>query len=176
MTPFQLYQWASSNIQSISLTFCTNEEYQSEKAFLEPRFDKSSTVPGTCGFIPISNETLSTKRYSFSHESKDQRVVKQDNEVEISDVSGYVLCANKSVWWLACVLEKDLENSMVKLTVLHPHGPSRSFRYPSIPDTVALPVSNILSLVNPRTSTGQTYTIQQKDSRIATARMKKFLS
>ena len=65
---------------------------------------------------------------------------------------GYVF--TKRVWWLACVLEKDLENSEVKLTLLHPHCPSRSFKYPSIPDIIVLLVSDILSLVKLRTTTG----------------------
>ena len=132
MTPFQLYQWATSSIPSISFTFCTTEEYQAEKAFLEARFKKSCTIAGTRSlhtFIPKSSDTVSTKRYSFSQESKDQKVVKEPDDLDIYDVSGFVLCIHKGVWWLACVLEKDLDNSEVKLTLLHPHGPSRSFKY-----------------------------------------------
>ena len=123
-------------------------------------------------FIPKSSDTVSTKRYSFSQESKDQKVVKEPDDLDIYDVSGFVLCIHKGVWWLACVLEKDLDNSEVKLTLLHPHGPSRSFIYPSIPDIIALPVSDILSLVEPRTTTGRVYTISQKDSRTASAKLK----
>ncbi len=40
-------------------------------------------------------------------------------------LSGCNLCAQ---WWLACVLEKDLENAEVRLTLLHPHGPGRSYK------------------------------------------------
>ena len=40
MTPFQLYQWATSSIPSISFTFCITEEYQAERAFLEKEFSQ----------------------------------------------------------------------------------------------------------------------------------------
>ena len=63
----------------------------------------------------------------------------------MEEVSGYVLCVHRGLWWLACVLEKDAENAELKVTLLHPHGPSRSFSYPSIPDIIVLPLVNIIT-------------------------------
>ena len=100
--------------------------------------------------------------------------MKQAEELEMEEVSGYVLCVHRSLWWLACVLEKDAENAELKVTLLHPHGPSRSFRYPSIPDITVLPLVNIITLVNPRTTTGRTYTILQKDTRAASSKLINF--
>ena len=82
-------------------------------------------------------------------------------------MSGYVTYVHKSIWWLASVLEKDLENAEVRLTLLHPHGPSRSYKYPTVPDIVTLPLTSILTLVEPRTTTGCTYSVNQRDSRAA---------
>ena len=178
MTPFQLYQWATCNIPSVTFQYCTSEEYQSEKAHLELRFQKSRTILGTRSlhtFIPKSNDTLSIKRYSSSTDSKDERVTKQPEDLEIEQVSGYVTCVHESVWWLACVLEKDLENAEFRLTLLHPHGPSRSYKYPTAPDIITLPLSSILTLVEPRTTTGRTYSLYQRDSRAATAKLKTVL-
>ena len=90
----------------------------------------------------------------------------------MEQVSGYVTCMHNNSWWLACVLEKDNDNAEVKLTFLHPHGPSRSFKYPAVPDIVVMPLSNILTPVEPRTKTGRQYTIQQKDARAATSKLK----
>ena len=92
----------------------------------------------------------------------------------MDQVSGYVSCVHNNSWWLACVLEKGTDTVEVKRTLLHPHGPARSFKYPATPEIIVLPLSNILTLVQPRTTTGRTYTIQQKDSRAATSKLKMF--
>ena len=178
ITPFQLYEWASQTIPSVTFAYCTTEEYQSEKAHLEIRFQKSRTIPGTRSlhsFVPVSNDTLTTKRYSLSSTSKDERVTKQEMDIDMEQVSGYVTCMHQNTWWLTCVLENDIDNAEVKLTFLHPHGPSRSFKYPATPDIIVLPTSNILTLVEPRTTTGRQYTIQQKDTRAATSKLKAIL-
>jgi len=117
--------------------------------------------------IPKSYDTLSTKKYSSSTDSKDEKVTKQPEDLEIEQVSGYVTCVHESVWWLACVLGKDLENAEVRLTLLHPHGPSRSYKYPTAPDITTLPLSSILTLVEPKTTTGRTYSLYQRDVDIA---------
>ena len=62
------------------------------------------------------------------------KVMKERGELEMEEVSGYVICIHSNQWWLGCALEKDLENVQVKLSLLHPSGPSRSFRYPRAPD------------------------------------------
>ena len=66
---------------------------------------------------------MTTKRFSLST-TKDVKVMKEHGELEMEEVSGYVICIHNSRWWLGCVLEKDLENVQVKLSLLHPSGPS----------------------------------------------------
>ena len=78
-------------------------------------------------------------------------------ELEIDAVSGYVTCEYNTQWWLAFVLEVDDENAEVKLNFLHPHGPFRSIKYPSIPDILMVPLTDILTKVNPKTPTSRTY-------------------
>ena len=139
LTPFRLYEWASQTIPLITFAYCTTEEYQREKAHLDIRFQNSRTILGTPrlhSFVPVSNDTLTTRRYSLSSVSKDERVTKHEMDIEMEQVSGYVTCMHSNSWWLACVLEKDNDNAEVKLTFLHPHGPSRSFKYPAVPDIV----------------------------------------
>ena len=178
MTPLQLYEWASKAIPSVDFAYCTIEQYQSEKAVLENRFQNSRTITGTRSlhsFIPVSSDTLETKRYSLSSISKNERVTKQDMDIHIELVSGYVTCVHNNYWWLGCVLEKDIDNAEVKLTLLHPHGPSRSFKYPAQPDIVVLPVLNVLTLVEPRTTTGRQYTLKQTESKVAAIKLKAIL-
>jgi hypothetical protein len=175
MTPFQLYEWASKNIPSVTFVYCTTEEYEREKSFLEDRFQKSRTIAGTRSlhaFIPKSTDTMTTKRFSLSTISKDVKVMKERGELEMEEVSGYVICIHNNQWWLGCVLEKDLENVQVKLSLLHPSGPSRSFRYPRAPEIVTVPLFRVILLVEPRTTTGRTYTIPQSVSKAASTILK----
>ena len=168
MTPFQLYKWASENIPAVTFHYCTTTEYDIEKSFLEKRFENSQTLPGTRSlhsFIPISTDTLQTRRYSEAEEFREQRVAQMDDDLEIDDISGYVTCVHSSKWWLACVLEVDKENAEVRVTLLHPRGPSRSYKYPSKPDTQLLPLNSMLVKVDARTTTGRTYTISPEDKK-----------
>ena len=66
-------------------------------------------------------------------------------------ISGFVTCLCDGKWWLACVLEVTHE---VRLTFLHPPGPSSLFKYPQAQDMRTVPMENVLTLVDPRTRTG----------------------
>ena len=164
MTPFQLYEWASKNIPSVAFVYCTTKEYEREKAFLEDRFQKSCTIVRTRSlhaFIPKTTDTMTTKRFSFSTTSKDVKVMKERGELEMEEVSGYVICIHNNEWWLGCVVEKNSENRQVTLSLLRPSGPSRSFRYPRTPEIITVPLFRVVLFVEPRTTTGRTYTIPQ---------------
>ena len=88
-----------------------------------------------------------------------------EDDLQIDDISGYVTCVHSSKWWLACVLGIDKENAKVKVTLLHPSRPSHSYKYPSKPDTLFLPLSSLLVKVDARTTTGRTYTISPEDEK-----------
>ena len=76
-----------------------------------------------------------------------------------------------SQWWLAFVLEVDTENADVNLTLLHPHGPSRSFKYPPIPDIITVSLTDVLTKVNPKTPSSHSYTLGRKENKAATERL-----
>ena len=50
-------------------------------------------------------------------------------------------------WWLACVLQIDLEEHEIKVSILYPNGPARSFKYP---DILRASMSDVLNIVDPR--------------------------
>ena len=79
-------------------------------------------------------------------------------------------CIYDGEWWLACVLEVDAENGEVKVTFLHPHGPSRSFKYPFVLNILVIPTTDLLTKVNPRTTTGRVYTLTQRENKAAMAK------
>ncbi len=92
-------------------------------------------------------------------------------DLELDQVSGHVTCAYNDCWWVARVLETDSENLEVKLSLLHPHGPCQSFKYLPVPDILTLPLTDILTLVKPRTTTGHVFTITQRESKSATDKL-----
>ena len=178
MTPRQLYDWALENITATFFGYCSSEEYDKELVHLQGRFEKARTIPGTRklhSFIPLSTEKIATRKYSASSVSKVEKVVAVDNELPLEQIKGFVTCLYNEQWWLACVLEIDLEEHEVKVSFLHPNGPSRSFKYPHIPDILWISVSDVLTTADPRTATGRTYTITQKESKIVSGKLHRIM-
>ena len=81
------------------------------------------------------------KYENFQHQqlSKKKKSKKKDSELELETISGYVTCMYNNNYWLAFVLDMDVENSEVKLTFLHPQGPACSYKYPTTPDVLKVP-------------------------------------
>ena len=77
--------------------------------------------------VPILDNTVQVKFYSSSDVSRKERI---KNEIPPELIAGFVTCLYEENWWLACGLEVCNANKEVKLTFLHPHGPSSSFKYP----------------------------------------------
>ena len=114
MTPLQLFEWASNSIPGIVFRYCSCVEYEETKVQLEARFDNSWTMPGTRklhSFVPVSRDTVRVRPFSSSITSKEEKVMKQEAELEVGINSGYVTCEYDAQWWLAYVLEVDTENA-----------------------------------------------------------------
>lgn len=176
MTPRQLYQWAKEDISAINFQYCTSEEHDSEEKLLHLRFSQAHPIPGTQklhSFVPLSKSKVLTKlqAYSSDTQSKEEIVTRLGNELDFSDIKGFVTCVYENEWWPACVLETDSENMLVKLSFLQPCGPHASFTYPATPDVLTLEVSSILTLVDPRTATGRAYTLSAKESQDASSKL-----
>jgi hypothetical protein len=90
---------------------------------------------------------------------REERVTLDKHDVPF----GFVTCLSDGKWWSACVLEVIEADNLVKLTFLHPNGPSSSFRYPEPHDIRTVPTDNVLTLVDPRTRTGRVYTLSKKE-------------
>ena len=162
MTQHQLFEWASENIPATPFKFCTSEDHKSEEQLLEERFQQSRTIPGTRklhSFNPVTKATVSTKAYSLSTASKEERVSVLESELPLEDISGFVVCMYEDKWWVACVLQVDEDNNTVTVNFLHPQGPSQSFRYPVTPDVLTIPAETVLMKVDPRCTKRETYTL-----------------
>ncbi len=98
---------------------------------------------------------MQVRSFSLAITFKTEKVTKHENELAIDDISDYITCVYDAQWWLAFVLETDKE---VEVSFLHPQELSRSFKYPTQPDTLVVPSNDILTKVNAKTATGHTYT------------------
>ena len=146
-------------------------DYEVEKKNLEERFAKCRTIPGTRklhSFIPVSKDRITVKAFSSSTTSKEERVSCEDDDVPVESISGFVTCVVDREWWLACVLQLSPDENQVRVTLLHPPGPSNSFRYPTSEHIVTVTVKDILTVVDPRTRTGRIYTLSKIETKAAT--------
>ena len=179
MTPCQLFEWAVENIPTVAFNYCSSEDYNSEEQLLEERFQQSRTIPGARklhSFVPLTKATISTKVYSLSAASKVERVSVLESELAFDDISSFVVCVYEKEWWVACVLQLDEDKSAVKVNFLHPQGPSRSFRFPSTPDILTVPIESILIKIDPKCTRRGTYTLSRKESRSAGEKLRQKLT
>ena len=86
-------------------------------------------------------------------------------------IKGFVTVMYDSRWYLACVLQTFPSTLEVKLSCLKPAGPSPSFVYPWRTYILTTLVINILTIVDPETSTGRTYTISEAESSKASLKL-----
>ena len=89
-----------------------------------------------------------------------------ENELLPEEIKGFVTCTYNGKWWLACVLQVSDDNEEVCVSFLHPHGPSRSFKYPVRADILTISVEDVLISVDPRTTRGSTYTLTQREIKL----------
>lgn len=144
MTPRQLFDWASISIPAVYFEYCSNEDYKREQQNLERRFQNARTFPGTRklhSYVPISVDKVQVRPFSTCITFKEERVTSGETDIAVESISGFVTCLSDGQWWLACVVQVHVENSRVKLTYLHPHGPSNSFKYPAVQDIHTVPCS-----------------------------------
>ncbi|CAH0391660.1 unnamed protein product [Bemisia tabaci] len=182
MTPRQLYDWVSTNIHAMNFQYVLNSEYEMHCELLHEKFNSCQTIAGTQklhAFIPISNTTLQTKLFSRAEEARTVSITGENSEeltLGIDEIRGFVVCMYGSEWWLACVLQTFPVNDEVKLTFLHPSGPNVSFYYPSKPDILEVPISDVLMTVDPTTQTGRVYSLSKQESDNASLKLKRKLN
>ena len=121
------------------------------------------TTPGTRKLLFISKDRVRTRVFSSSSVSKEKRVASCERELPVEQILGFVTCSYNGHWWVAYVLQLYADTSEVRLTFLHPHAPSHSFRYPRVQDNLTIPISDVLTTVDSRTATGCVYTSTQKE-------------
>lgn len=179
MTPRQLYQWAKENIKTINFGFTTQQEHDREEELLKARFAGSRTIVGTQrlhSFVPSSQTKVLTRVYSFSQDMREEIVVeKVRSSLTFKEIKGFVTCVYDKKWWVACVLSSNADTRLVKLSFLHPNGPSTSFSYPQQSDILEVDASTILSTIDPHTATGRIYRLSQEEIKEADNKLQQWV-
>ena len=110
------------------------------RADLEDRFAKSKTIPGTGSshhFVPIScNKTahdLTCEDREFLQFDFDKSLTE---EIDIKNIKCFlcVSCIYDTFWWFGVVTEVNVREGDLKIKFLHPHGPRKTFSWPSVAD------------------------------------------
>jgi hypothetical protein len=95
--------------------------------------------------------------------------------IELKDIIGFVTCMYDNFWLLRCVLSVSEETNDMKISFLHPHGPSASYMYPAMPYIVRLPQSAVLAKVSPKPATGSTHTLTSDETKLPAERSKTYI-
>ena len=157
-------------IPSITFFGVSQEKMVIVHADLEDCFAKSKTMPGTKTshhFVPISCNKVANKLTSGDREFLQFDFNKSlTEEIDIKNIKffSYVSCIYDTFWWVGIVTEKNVHESDLKIEFLHPHGPRRTFSWPSVTDKCFAPASKILCITTaPTVITGQMYWISDID-------------
>jgi len=174
LTPRELFLYAKENILGINFEYTTIKEYKESEDQLSSRFQDAKQLEGTQKFhsyIPKSDSEVAVKRFSsdIRMEKPEIRIVSESaflhRTCKAPKVnSGYITAEYDDSWWVACILASNEDITELRVTFLHPKGPSPSFFYPVIPDIQTIPAGTILMQVEPTTPTGRVYTLSKAES------------
>ena len=84
----------------------------------------------------------------------------------ISDIKimEFIACHYNSFWWIGLVKEIGHEQGDILVEFMHPHGPSRTFKWPAREDFCWMPFDKFMCKVDePNTMTGRMYQISKVD-------------
>ena len=168
LTPQDLFQFAVSEIKGMHFAFATLAEHEHEEKSLAPRLALSRTISGTHDIHcvkPLSLQLVEVKHFSTSRDSRTERTTISTTAVKLPllAIKGYVAVIYSGHCWLGYVLEASQTEQKIAVTFLHPCIPSPSFVYPEAPDILDVDPTDILSILNPITATGRTYTLTKKE-------------
>ena len=174
LTPKQLFDFVSKEIRGIHFAYATLDEYKEEVKLLTERLRYSRTIPGTRSFhsfIPNSITSVEVKPYSKGTIKRIEKVTfayaDQEADLQLSNLKGYVTVAYDENCWLGQVMKVDMDARLVEVNFLHPKLVATSYFYPQCQDVLEVDPTDILTIVNPTTATGRTYSLTPKETSMA---------
>ena len=132
------------------------------KSFVE-WYSRGNTVPGTQSshhFIPLSSSKIAHKLSSENESHDDTHDFNLPTTFQLCDIRPMtcVTCLYDSFWWVGLVTQVDVEQGDVKVQLMFPRGPRKTFNWPDTEDSCYGPIKNIICQISsPTTTTGRTY-------------------
>ncbi|MES9880157.1 MAG: hypothetical protein ABW185_04670 [Sedimenticola sp.] len=188
LTPKDLYDWAQAHISKVKFFFIDKEDVTGHADQQNTRFASAKAVPGTrshhCYIPDLEGNKLLVRRVSGDAVSfevsnvraRDEPVVNVPDEVSSPElqktsvslkqceIGKYVCCLYDGKWWIGLIRDKSEEDEDVQISLMHPHGPARSFQWPQREDLCYVPLMCILCLINaPSTPNGRQYHLDKAD-------------
>nr|CAD7571546.1 unnamed protein product [Timema californicum] len=143
------------------------------RATANSELDALDCLATDAGVTVLSPSIGTESSYSLLASSREaETTTRCDDELDFTEIVGFVTCLYGDFWWLACVLDSFEDKQEFKVSFLHPHGPAPSnFTYPTVPDILRVHRSSILTTVDPLTATGRVYTLTKAETENATRKL-----
>ncbi|CAH0394865.1 unnamed protein product [Bemisia tabaci] len=168
----EVFDFATAEIKNVVSFHVLKSAVDSLRDTLQSRFSIATTVPGTRSFHyfeRLSSFKLITKRISadqttplvFDYDKNDDTFSKVMEELY---ENCYVACFYDQDWYFGVVEELHKDEQDVKVRFMHPNGPTTFFYWPRKEDICIVPVSSIISIVDPprTTTSGRTFVFSQE--------------
>ena len=180
LTAESFFEFCQENISGISFDYLTTDSLVSTRVFLNERFLKGNTIPGTRSFhyfTPLDEAAIGCKfvscdsEYSYTH-----RFFELSKLVQVFAMN-YVACCYNFKWWIGIILSINEEWQDAEVKFLHPHGPAEKFFWPQDRDDIChVPFSQIICTINPPTpvTSGRSYVLAGGDNSKITTKFRLF--
>ena len=164
LTVSAMLSFCNENIHGILFTYISEERMEDVRESLKERFASGRTIPGTRSYHflqPISTSVIQYKRtakdpsfagsFNITGENEEEKQV----SLQLIRINDYLACRYDEQWWIRLVTDVSEEQQDVEVSFMHPHGPSRNFRWPTRADICWVAVNEILCIIEaPITATG----------------------
>ena len=159
LTPLNLFDFAQKEIPSITSYYVSLDEIKSFQPFLEERFQRSKTIPGTRSnhcFVPTSDfQHILLSTVSGEEVILPTKVRKQIDQ-QYLQVGTYIACIYEKDWFIGVVNNISMPNNDAEIRFMHPKGPSAFFKWPERDDICWVPFEHIISTIKaPKCQSGE---------------------
>ena len=152
----------AKEVPSVTFLGVGQEEMVNVRADLEDRVTRLKTVPGTRSshhFVSIY-----WNKIAYKLKNEDREFLQFDFDKSLTKEIDIETITYNTFWWVAIVTEVNVHEGDLKIGFLHPHGPRKTFSWPSVVDKCFVSASNILCVITALTTiTGQMYRISDTD-------------
>ncbi|XP_071944232.1 uncharacterized protein [Antedon mediterranea] len=179
LTSLSMFDYCVKNIPGINFFHVGIDEVSTVEKEIKPRFNLAQTIKGTLQyhrFVPVSLAQMQVYKLSTQINPPDVVVIQEsfsdeneivaDTQPTIIRLQNFVCCSYDGVPWIGLVVDVSEEFGDYQIKFMHPHGPAKTFYWPSKEDCCWIPESNVHCIIaSPfiKSSSTRNYSISQND-------------